>query len=487
MPAVPPPAHPSGEEPQDRAPARGEPEVAERLTAARIAELTPLDRNRYADLLRLLAIIVVVLGHWLVAIVLIDADGWEAGTLLAFEPRTQWLTWIFQVMPLFFFVGGYANAAAWSSARRRGVPWAAWIRGRARRLLRPVLPVLALWIPLGVALGVLGVPADLLQLASQVAFIPAWFLAAYLLVVAVTPVTWALHERVGTGAVVGLAGVAAAIDAAHLAGIPLVGWANFVFVWAAVHQLGYLWYAQRLPQGATGAFALVAAGVAGLLALTQLAGYPLSLVGTGVEGERSNNSPPTLALVALGVAQVGLVLALRRPAERWLERPAVWARVVLGGSVAMTVYLWHMTALVIAVAVTYPTGLWPAGAAIDGRWWALRPLWLALLGVVLAGLVAVFARFERAGRPRPRAGRVRAAVGLAATTAGIGLLVAGGLYDPARTAGVPLSALGLLAVGLGALGVLRNPVSPEEAPAPLASPDAGDRVGDAGGVGGDDR
>ncbi|QBI19715.1 acyltransferase [Egibacter rhizosphaerae] len=427
---------------------------AERLTAARIAELTPLDRNRYADFLRVLAICIVVLGHWLVAVVLID-DGWEAGSLLAMEPWTQWLTWIFQVMPLFFFVGGYANAAAWRSARQRGQPWAQWIRVRARRLLRPVLPLLVLWVPLAAILGTLGVPGDLLQLGTQVAFIPAWFLAAYLLVCAIVPTTWALHERLGAWAVVAFAVAAALVDIVHLFGVPLLGWANFVFVWAGIHQLGYLWYAERLPTRVPAALTLLGAGLAALVALTQLADYPLSLVGTGIEDERSNNSPPTVALTALGVAQVGLVLALRRPAERWLQRPAVWARVVIGGSLAMTVYLWHMTALVLVIALTYPTGLWPAGSEIDATWWAMRPLWWALLAAALAGLVAVFARFERSGKPIPRRGRVRTAVGLAASTAGIGLLVAGGLYDPARTLGVPLSALGLLALGLGALGVLR--------------------------------
>lgn len=32
----------------------------------------------------------------------------------------------------------------------------------------------------------------------------------------------------------------------------------------------------------------------------------------------------------------------------------MWVKVAVGGSVAMTVYRWHMTALVGAVALTHP-------------------------------------------------------------------------------------------------------------------------------------
>jgi len=447
---------------------------AERLTAAQIAQLTPLDRNRYADLLRLGAIMVVVLGHWLVAVVLRRDDELVAGSLLAFVPQAHWATWVVQVMPVFFFVGGYANAAAWGSARARGVGWADWVRRRARRLLRPVLPVVALWVPLAAVLGLIGVPGDLLQLASQVAFIPAWFLATYLVVVAAVPVTSALHRRFGFGAVAGLIVAAIVVDLAHTGGVPLVGWANFLFVWGAIHQLGYLWYDQRLPSTPWQGLVLAGAAVALLVALVTVAGYPVSMV--GVEGaERSNNSPPTIALIVLGLGQVGIIAALRGPAERWLARPAVWAKVAIGGSVAMTVYLWHMTAVAVLVALTHPFGLWPVTASIDGTWWALRPLWVGLLALVLALLVRLFARFERTGPPRSSRSRVRAAVGLAAAVLGMGLLVAGGLYDPSgQVTDVPLLPLGLFVVGLGALGVLRAE-PPLEAPDPADPPEVAAR------------
>ncbi|MDQ3974812.1 MAG: acyltransferase, partial [Actinomycetota bacterium] len=141
--------------------------TAARPARADIAALTPADRNRYADLLRVAAIVVVVLGHWLLAVVTVRDGRLEGANLLALVPATQWLTWVFQVMPVFFFVGGYANAAAWTRARRRGDGYADWVRARAARLLRPTVPVLVLWVTLAAALAVVGVPAGTLRLGTQ--------------------------------------------------------------------------------------------------------------------------------------------------------------------------------------------------------------------------------------------------------------------------------------------------------------------------------
>lgn len=427
----------------------------QQLTAEEIAERTPEERNRFADLLRLGSILVVVLGHWLIAVVLVVDGEWVTGRLLEFVPWTRWLTWVFQVMPIFFFVGGYANAVSWSSAAERGTPWAVWVRRRARRLLRPVIPLVALWVLLAAALSVLGVPGELLRLGTQAAFIPAWFLAAYLLVVAAAPLTYTAHRRWGIGALLGLVAIAVVVDVAHLSGVPLVGYSNFLWVWAAVHQLGYWWFDQRLSDSLAVNLGLAVGGYLALVALTTVGGYPTAMIGVEPTG-RSNNSPTSIALFVLGVAQFGIIAAVRHHANRWLEHARTWARVVIGGSVAMTVYLWHQTALVLVIALTIPTGIWPRSDAIDAQWWLLRPLWFVLCGAVLFLLVRVFAKYERVGEPRSRPGRIRATLGVAASVAGIGMLLVGGLHNPDRTAGVPLTALGLLFAGLGALGVIRH-------------------------------
>lgn len=67
----------------------------------------------------------------------------------------------------------------------------------------------------------------------------------------------------------------------------------------------------------------------------------------------------------------------------------------------MTVFLWHMSAVVLVVLALYATRTLPAAAPGSATWLLSRVPWLVLLSVTLAGLVAVFGRFETAGPPRP--------------------------------------------------------------------------------------
>jgi hypothetical protein len=432
------------------------------LDAQTIEARTPADRDRVVDLVRLVAIVAVVLGHWLVAVVLVGEDGeLVTGRLLDVVPETQALTYLFQVMPLFFLVGGAVNLGSWRRAQEAGTAPAVWVRRRARRLLVPVLPLLALWVPLAPVLGRLGLPEEEVALATTTAFLPVWFLAVYLLAVGLTPVTAHLHERWGVPVIAAAVVATGVVDLLHLAEVPFVGFANYLLVWAGAHQLGYLWADDRLPRRPGAGLALLAGGAVAIVALVAVAGYPLSVVATET-GDRNNTDPPTLVLWALTVAQLGAVLAVRDAASRWLRRPHVWATVVRGGSVIITVFLWHMTALVVAAALTHPTGLWPATDQVDATWWAWRPAWVALCALVLAPLVAVFRRLEQPADPVPRASRVRAALGIVATVTGLALVLTGGLYTPGRTSDLPLGALGLILVGFAALGALRPGRDEEE-------------------------
>lgn len=209
-------------------------------TISRLAAATPDTRNRVVDLYRAVAIGVVVLGHWLMAAVVVRDGELAMANTLDLVPPLQGLTWVLQVMPLFFLVGGYANATSWRSARAKGDTWATWQRARLRRLMTPVLPLLIAWLAIcsvGVAAGV---SPDLLRTASQSALVPTWFLAAYVLVVAVAPVTLALWERYGWWSFFGGMAVAAVVDLVSIStGSILVGFLNYLFVWASVHQLGY--------------------------------------------------------------------------------------------------------------------------------------------------------------------------------------------------------------------------------------------------------
>jgi peptidoglycan/LPS O-acetylase OafA/YrhL len=93
-------------------------------SAKAMAAKAPPERNRYVDFLRALSILAVVVGHWLVAAPYIKDGAVEGGHLLGILPWTQWLTWGFQVMPLFFLVGGFSNGVSWAATLRKGGSYA---------------------------------------------------------------------------------------------------------------------------------------------------------------------------------------------------------------------------------------------------------------------------------------------------------------------------------------------------------------------------
>ncbi len=363
-------------------------------TVRDLAAATPTTRNRVVDLLRAAAILVVVLGHWLVAAVTVRDGELVPGHLLDLAPWTHPLTWVFQVMPVFFLVGGYSNALSWRGARSRGTTYARWLRGRLRRLLVPVVPLLLTWLTAVSVATAAGVPAATLRTASQIALVPTWFLAAYVIVCAVAPATLWLWERTGWASVVGGLVVAAVVDLVSLwTGSLAVGFANYLFVWASVHQLGYAWLDGRL--GGTGRrLGLAAVGLVGTVLLVWAGPYPVSMI--GLDGAAVNNSYPTrVTLGFLGLLQAGLVLALEPVLRRWLARERPWRATVLVNTRIMTIYLWHLTAMVGVIGLSLLVGGFGLGAEpLSGGWWAGRPLWWAVLAAVTVGLVALLGRFE---------------------------------------------------------------------------------------------
>src|SRR5262245_21448213 len=166
--------------------------------AAVLADRTPPSRNRYVDFLRAMSMLVVTVGHWLAAAPYFDATNTlHTSHILTVSPWTAWLTWIVQVMPIFFMVGGYANGVRWRAARRDNTSYAVWLEGRLRRLVCPILPLLVAWVAIVAIEYARGVRPELIRYGSQVAFIPVWFLAVYIGVVVIVPATEAAWNRFG--------------------------------------------------------------------------------------------------------------------------------------------------------------------------------------------------------------------------------------------------------------------------------------------------
>ena len=111
------------------------------LAAARwAAERTPESRNRAVDLYRAIAIIFVFLGHWLLVAAYKNNGQVELVILLAEQPWTHYATWLFQVMPVFFFVGGFSNGLSWASAQKDPEKRRVWAATRLSRLHKPTNP-----------------------------------------------------------------------------------------------------------------------------------------------------------------------------------------------------------------------------------------------------------------------------------------------------------------------------------------------------------
>ena len=366
--------------------------------AQAIAAATPESRNRYVDLLRAVAILAVVFGHWLMAAVWVDGSGFHARNILSEVEATQWLTWGLQVMPLFFFVGGYSNAASWKGAAGG---YSSWLRGRLRRLVLPTVPLIGAWIGLGLIAPQFGLDPALAHLGSQVALIPLWFLAVYVLMVAATPLTVNLWNRYRMRAVLVMTAGALATDAVRAVTTDHVGFVNYAFVWGPVYLLGHAWR-NGFFRDARQSMALVAIAGAGLIAMTLAGPYHVSMV--GVPGVAfGNTAPPSAALLALALTQIGIALALQRPMRQFLQRPAAWTATVLINGSIMTVYVWHMTAMALAIGAVLLVD-WPLLAPIPGSvgWWVTRPLWIGVLAIVTVPFMVAFRRLESGSRATNR-------------------------------------------------------------------------------------
>lgn len=346
------------------------------------AKALPKARDPFIDLLRVAGMALIVFQHWTIPVLSYDGVRLTTGNALS-SPGVWVVTWLSQVMPLVFFAGGAANAISFGRSAG-GAP--RWLAARLRRLAWPLLPLAAVWIPLPHVLLTFGVPEQPLEVGARLTGQLLWFLAVYLIAVLATPYALRLHERHGLLVPAALAAGAVVTDVARFStGFEPIGYLNVVFVWLAVHQLGFFYATGRLRWPV----ALATGGFGAAALLVAFGPYPGSMIGLP-GAEVSNMAPPTLAMLAVGAGQVGLATLLRPwlvrlPTGRLLD----WARPRI-----MTVYLWHMPALFVVTGLVVV--LLRIGTPVPGSafWWAGWPLWFGLLCLVMWPLVKLFARFE---------------------------------------------------------------------------------------------
>ncbi|MGN6692831.1 MAG: hypothetical protein ACTHN0_01535, partial [Aquihabitans sp.] len=350
--------------------------TAPAVSASDLAAQTPPGRNRAVDFYRAAAMGVVALGHWLGTVVLIHHGKLGGGNLLDYAPEYGWATWIGQVMPLFFFVGGFASATSLRSAEKRGVRPADWVATRLRRMVAPAAALATFWaaaLAIGAPFGGFGIVSK----AAIGAAIPLWFLANYTIDTALAPFTFRWFRARPIVFSAGLLGLFAIAESASFAGIRFVPQLNWVIGWIGFQVAGFAWQDGMLPTGRK-LVALAAAFWALAIAAVNLGPWPAVMLHHGGL-YHSPTHPPSTALLLFGFAYSFTAAALAPKVNRWLERSArAWKVTIAANAVAMSVYLWHMTAGMLVIGIAYLGGLIPdLQAGTSAWWWTKIPFLLA--------------------------------------------------------------------------------------------------------------
>jgi hypothetical protein len=397
-----------------------------------LARATPATRDRFVDFLRAASIVAVVFGHWFISINHLERAIYSTTSAVGMTSGMWLATWLFQVMPVFFFVGGFSNLVTYDAFHRRGEPTSAFVRSRpgapgasVARVPRVLAdraggapPVRRGRGDRTTARGETRLLRGMYPPAATLPFGPLWFLGFYIVVVCIAPATIWLHRRFRWWVPAVMALGAIAVDVVGFgADLHLLRYLNVAFVLLLPHQLGHF-YADgtfgRLPRRVF--WAMVAVGLGGLVLLTTpwafepfgsapfdwfpgIGHYPKSLLGTDVESV-SNAYPPTVCFLLADIWSIGTVMLLRPTLTRWLEHLRPWKATIFLNGVIMTLFLWHMTAYFIVLLALWPLGV---GQQQDttAAWWLLRPVFIGLSALVLAGIVALVGRFERPVRRSP--------------------------------------------------------------------------------------
>ncbi len=302
--------------------------------------LDPTERAQagYLSFLRIVSLAGIVLAESVLAFTMRGTA--EAGWVWP-------LTWLLQLVPLFFLAGGHANLLAWRAARDAGAGYGTYLVGRIGWLIRPVLAFVIAWLVVPLSLELLEAPDDAITAFGRLIVQPLWLLGLYLLVVAAMPVMHALHRRLPVATplallagVVALSVVGGAV-AGHVGGVLVA----LLFGQLAFHYAdGTFW---RLPRWTLVAGAVAAFG--GLVALTTFGAQPkLQLAEpTGYAAF----APSLAGVLLLGLVQTCLVALPREPGLRAVAASAPARVTAFVRAAPMTVYLVYLCAMLLIEGV----------------------------------------------------------------------------------------------------------------------------------------
>jgi hypothetical protein len=364
------------------------------------------ERNPYADFLRSFSLLVVILWHWCFTILVWGDQGPYATSPLGFTSGLWIVTWLLQVLPLFFYIGAYVHLKSWERAAARGERIWHFALRQAKSLAIPSAALLVTWVVLGIIVGVV---FDLNWMGQAVLMVlsPLWFVGTYLLFVCLMPITLWLHRRYDVLVLVVLAGLAVIVDILRFRyQVPGIEWVNMVFVWGFAFQLGYFYgrisgvdtaprfsdgridWAYQSARSRQLAKVMALSGLFGLIGLVFSGLFPGSMV--GVPGEDSNMAPPTVCIVALTIFQVGVAELIRPAVLHALGRGGLFARATtVFTRFALPLFLFHTTGMALSRGVEWSIfGTQAESAAPTVTWWLLRPV--AIIGPLLATLPVIY-------------------------------------------------------------------------------------------------
>lgn len=362
-----------------------------RPSTPRMARFADLRRDRVADLVRIAALGVVIVWHSTLSLFHRSSTGVLSMPNPIGDYRGLWLlTWVLQVMPLFFVVSGAVNADAWVRHRRRGGTARSFAVHRVTRFVAPLVVLVAGCAAIEAAWRLVAHEAFLSR--HLVMLVPLWTLALLVAYAPLTPWLERAWRRYGATTTVSL--VAAVIVSDLVRFRAPSGFAqaaevvSTIGVWLVAYHLGWVYRsAVRAGEAATAATGRILAvvGFVGLIVTTNIGVYPRPMVATTTDA-MSNLLPTTVPIMMLALFQCGLLLLVRPRLAAWCATPRA-RRIVDGlGAYALPAYLFHMFVVVAMVLAGEAVGIGFSDRP-STTWWLTRPLWLTGVIVLLVPLL----------------------------------------------------------------------------------------------------